>query len=312
MAGKAKSVTKETTTDETVEQQSQQAATAENTAVAVKQVATPTTITFTPEQVDLIKRTVAEGATNDELALFMHQAKRTGLDPLARQIYCVKRQGKMTIQTSIDGFRVVAERTGVYAGQDAPIHAYGKNPKKVGEKFVPYKTQVNIYKFNPKTGERYLAAVGEAFWDEFKPQGGQDFMWKKMPHVMLAKCAEAQALRKAFPQDLSGLYTDDEMAQTGDKDVNGGKKEPEPMTTEQRKAFFALADEAGYSPDDAKQIAKDYYKAESFNDLTKQQVSSLINGLKKTVEKKRAEEKAEANQDYDSEQVAEDAFNALG
>lgn len=311
MAGKAKTV-KKTTTDEVVEQQAQEVVQTENKAVAVKQTATPPTITFTQDQIDLIKRTVADGATNDELALFMHQAKRTGLDPLARQIYCVKRQGKMTIQTSIDGFRVVAERTGIYAGQDAPSHSYGKNPKKVGEKFVPYKTQVNVYKFNERTGERYLAAVGEAFWDEFKPQGGQDFMWKKMPHVMLAKCAEAQALRKAFPQDLSGLYTDDEIAQTGDKDINGGKKSPEPMSVEQRKKFFALADEAGYSPDDAKDIAKDHYKVKSFNDLNKNQVSSLIAGLNKAVAKKKAEERAEQNQDFDSEQVAQDAFDALG
>lgn len=155
---------------------------------------------FTEEQVKLIKSQIAPKASDNELALFLYQAKRTGLDPLARQIYCLPIGGKMSIQTSIDGFRVVAERSGDYAGQDEPefIEKDGKLEC----------AKVRVYRW--KGEQRYLAAVGVAYMSEYKQSSP---MWTKMPHTMLAKCAEALALRKAYPQDLSGIYTGDEMAQ---------------------------------------------------------------------------------------------------
>ncbi len=176
---------------------------------------------FSPEQVELIKSQIAPEATDSELQLFLYQCKRTGLDPMARQIYCIHRKTgntkKMSVQTSIDGFRVVAERTGLYGGQSAPIWEEGKDG-------YPTKCTISVYKF--KGGVRYEAAVAVAFFREYvqlKDEwvGGQRTgnkiigdMWAKMPHTMLAKVAEALALRKAFPQDLSGLYTTDEMAQS--------------------------------------------------------------------------------------------------
>jgi phage recombination protein Bet len=166
-------------------------------------------IAFTDDQVALIKKQIAPKATNDELQLFLYQAKRTGLDPLTRQIYCIHRFDKqsnglkMAVQTSIDGFRVVAERSGDYGGQDEPDFVE-KDGKLIACKVPVYKFRGDI---------RYQASVGVAYWDEYVPAPGQDRMWRKMPHVMLSKVAEAVALRKAFPQDLSGLYTNDEMQQ---------------------------------------------------------------------------------------------------
>lgn len=157
---------------------------------------------FDTATVKLIKNTVAIDATDDELKLFLYQASRAQLDPLARQIYFVKRGGKVTIQTSIDGFRLIAERSGKYAGQDEPVFE-DKDSK-------PFKCSVSVYKFS-ETGLRYKAAVGVAYWDEYCPADGQNFMWKKMPRTMLSKVAEAKALRQAFPQDLSGLYTTEEI-----------------------------------------------------------------------------------------------------
>ena len=165
-------------------------------------------MTFSQEQVALIKSMVAKDATDNELKLFLNQCQRTGLDPLTRQIYFVKRAGRVTIQTSIDGFRVVAERSGLYAGQDEPVFTYDEH----GELL---KCAVTVYKFSP-SGERYPAAVGVAFYREYYPNPIN--LQKTLKHTMLAKVAESLALRKAFPQDLSGLYTTDEMAQANQKD----------------------------------------------------------------------------------------------
>lgn len=157
-------------------------------------------IEFSKDQIDLVKRQIAPNATDTELKLFLYQAQRTGLDPLNRQIYCIHRGGKMTVQTSIDGFRVIAERSGDYGGQDEPLF------NEVDGKVISCK--VTVYRF--KGDIRYPASVGVAYMAEYNAGGP---MWVKMPHTMLSKCAEAVALRKAYPQDLSGLYTNDEMNQ---------------------------------------------------------------------------------------------------
>ena len=173
----------------------------------------PQTIDYNEDEIKLIKQQIAPGTTDSELKLFLYQCKRTGLDPLVRQIYAIRRGDKMTIQTSIDGFRVIAERSKKYAGQDEPEFAYNPDGSLLSCK-------VRVYRW--RLGQRYQASVGVAFWNEYvqayngKPSG----LWAKMPHTMLSKVAEALALRKAFPQDLSGIYTADEMNQA-DLTVSG-------------------------------------------------------------------------------------------
>lgn len=156
---------------------------------------------FTNDQIELIKRTVCVGGTNDELTLFLSQCRKTGLDPFTRQIYAIKRQGKMTIQVGIDGYRLIADRTGLYAGNDDPVY---DNEEK------PTKATVTVYKL---VGGVRCPFTATARWSQYFPGDAQGFMWKKMPHLMLGKCAEGLALRKAFPVELSGIYTTDEMEQ---------------------------------------------------------------------------------------------------
>ena len=73
---------------------------------------------WTPDQTQLISTTIAPGCSNDELRLFAYACQRTGLDPFSKQIYAIKRGGKMTIQAGIDGLRSIAERTGQLDGSE--------------------------------------------------------------------------------------------------------------------------------------------------------------------------------------------------
>lgn len=170
-------------------------------------------LTFAKKTRELIKNTVAVDLNDLEFDMFMYQAQRTGLDPLARQIYAIKNKGKVMIQASIDGLRLVAQRHPDYAGQDEPV--WEGEPMTTG-----FLAKVTVYKFSPN-GQRYPAAVGVAYFAEYAQRttdyrtgaGEFSYMWKKMPRVMIAKVAEALALRKAFPQELSGVYTTEEMDQ---------------------------------------------------------------------------------------------------
>lgn len=171
-------------------------------------------INYSQEQIQVIKQTIAKDATDTELALFINQCKRTGLDAMTRQIYFMKaKDGKVSIQTSVDGFRLIAERSDKYEGQTQAEWCGDDGVWKDIwlSKTPPAAARVGVYK---KGFREALYAV--AIFDEYAQknyQGELQFMWKKMPSLMIAKVAECLALRKAFPNDLSGLYAAEEMGQ---------------------------------------------------------------------------------------------------
>lgn len=177
-------------------------------------------VTFDRDKINLIKQTVARGATDQQLALFLHQAQRTGLDPLSRQIHCILRKnnrtGKndMSIQVAIDGYRLIADRTGLYAGSDDYLFNDGLTQYQhlTHDEQFPVTSTVTVYKIVAGIRVPFTAT---AQWDAYYPGQNQGFMWRKMPYLMLGKCAEALALRKAFPAELSGVYVREEMEQAG-------------------------------------------------------------------------------------------------
>lgn len=167
---------------------------------------------YSPETVSLIKNTVAPAnLTDKEFEMFIYQAKRTGLDPLSRQIYCIKTKDKVSIQATIDGFRLIAERTGLYQGQ-TPVMWCGDDGQWTDvwlSKDFPSAAKVGILRAG---FTEPLYAIARWFtYAQTDFNGNYKWTWNKMPDLMLGKCAEALALRKAFPQELSNLYSDDEI-----------------------------------------------------------------------------------------------------
>ncbi len=163
---------------------------------------------WTKSQFEVVHRTYFKGMTMDDITIFGHVCKHTGLDPFLKQIYPVMRQGKLTIQTAIDGYRAIAERTKRYSPGREPSFTYDKN----GE---PLSATAYVKKMTEDGTWHEVAAT--AYFKEYNPGIGP--FWKKMPHTMIAKCAEALALRKSFPEQLSAVVTKEEMDQAGPPDL---------------------------------------------------------------------------------------------
>jgi phage recombination protein Bet len=163
--------------------------------------------TYDQKELAAIKQMFAANLTEEQFKVYLMTCSRLNLDPVAKHIYGIARGGKLTIQIGIDGFRFIADRTGAYAPGETE-YIYDKDKKLIGAKvWVKKIVQGQAFSFSET-----------AFFSEYKPKQN-DSMWKQFPHTMIAKCAEAKALRRAFPNEFCGVYSKEEMSQASYQEI---------------------------------------------------------------------------------------------
>ncbi len=168
---------------------------------------------LTPERIQIVRNSIAPDLSPAEFAHFIDVASTLRLDPLRKQIYAIKTGGRVAHIVGIDGFRTTAMRTGALDGHQGPFWAGpdGQWREVWLEKTPPAAAMIRVFRkghSNPYTG----IATYESYCKRDrggKPTGN----WATMADVMIAKCAESLALRKAFPDDLAGVYSPEEMDQ---------------------------------------------------------------------------------------------------
>lgn len=202
------------------------------TALAPRNVTPLSAADFTAPQLALIRQTDAKDCNDAEFNQFIEVSRALGLSPLRRQISAVvfnkNRPDKrnMAIIVRIDGFRAIAARQGDYRPMaTAPRFDISEDAKGPTNPHGIVRCEVECFK---RFGDEWFPVVGEAYWDEFaplenewaddgtgqrRPTGRQKLTetWTKMGRLMIAKCAESQALRRGWPEHFSGVYADEEM-----------------------------------------------------------------------------------------------------
>lgn len=275
---------------------------------------------FTDMQVSALKHMGVEGASEGDLAVFFHVVKRTGLDPFARQIYMISRrtrnqqtneyEHKQTIQTGIDGYRLIGRRAAARTGESISVEApewCRDNGSWVPVWSAAWGTPLAARVTIRRDGQPFTAVAN---FDEYKQttrNGDLNSMWRQRPGGQIAKCAEAAAWRMAFPQDLADIYTDDEMGQADNAtpaprrataaalltppvndepaspvDSEAAERNRGTVTDAQLKKLHTVFTEAGIKDrDDRLRVASALVHVDlsSSTDLSKEQASDLLNTL---------------------------------
>ena len=200
---------------------------------------TDPTFGFGEETAELVRENLSTPLTDEEFKVFLYKCAKLSLDPLLGHIvptaHGYGERRRVSYITTVDALRLQAERSGKYAGSDDPIYDGQVSFQRGNEKVArPIAATVTVWKIVEGLRVGFTAT---ARWDEYFPsQEAKQFMWLKMPYLMLSKCAEALALRKGFPNETQGLYTIEEMMQldsTNDK-KNGSKQENATVSIYQR------------------------------------------------------------------------------
>jgi len=199
----------------------------------------PVTPFLSEQEIDVLRRTLLKQFTEDEQESFLRQCQRSLLDPFSKQIFATRRWSKgrdgtktptLTVVTSILGLTAIAARTGQY---DGCITTWcGKDgiwrEEWIADEF-PAAAKCVVHVKNrtyPEVGiARWEGYVGRAYDQSTKRWEVTDF-WERLPDFMLGKCAKAQALRGAFPDQCSNIYISEEL--------QGGISEADQLNDEEK------------------------------------------------------------------------------
>ena len=151
---------------------------------------------YNNEQIELIKSTIAKGATNAEFQMFIEFCKGTKLNPFKKEIWFIKTDKGLQMMTGINGFLAIANNHPQYDGMEVEIKE--ENGKLISATAKVYRK------------DRKYPSVGTAYFQEYAKNTPT---WRQMPRVMLTKVAKSIAIREAFPQELNGLHTKEEMSE---------------------------------------------------------------------------------------------------
>lgn len=231
---------------------------------------------YLDERSQLLIDTICKGASPHEMELFLHVCRKTNLDPFMRQIWPVFRYNKdlrrdaMTIQVGIDGFRTIAERTGKYSPGQEPSYRYDENGNLISATaFVKKMTSDGTWH----------EVSANALLDEYvarKKDGNPTSFWENKPHIMLAKCAEALALRRAFPAEMSGIYSEEEMQQAEN-----------PSTEIISREEYAQIEKAINGEEEIETYFRNRFETTDLSTITKTQKTQMLQMIKKRNENKK-------------------------
>lgn len=243
-------------------------------------------VELSTEDFEILRATVFKDANDSQLRLYARNCRSRGLDPFAKEIYAwAGKDGAVEIVVGIDGLRNLAENSGEYRGQHGPwfCGADGQWTDVWLQAGAPLAAKVTIL----REGREPMTSV--ALLSEFKKSNSPN--WNSMPTTMLAKCAEANAIRRQFPRQTTGLYISEEMTQPTDRrprtpaprvDVDedtGEIIDIDPVariTREQATEIVTLKKSMGWSSEYVRTLANQTVGKEDAGQLTEEEANALI------------------------------------
>lgn len=181
---------------------------------------------WSPEELKMIWSKMPQGVPIDEAFAFLSRAKALGLDPISGQIIMQSHMMKggevrYTVIVGIDGYRSMAIRTGLYAPGDDTRFEYNQDGSLRSATVFVKRYHPDSNQWNQFSATAFFEEYCVMYYDKEARERKPTQMWAKMGHTMLEKCAEAKALRRGFPETLSGLYTPEELAQSTSATADG-------------------------------------------------------------------------------------------